>query len=250
MDPVRAFDEAARGVELRLAELRRLLAGLESLTDAQQAQMAALLPSLETVSAATLALRNEVLNAPAAPMGFVERGYESLPAGFAPTEWTTETYVTPVTAAWGQEFQPKPGGDVTVDSLFEESDTPPEVVLPMDADLAGLFLDLTPVYESDPRLLTGRDASGDWCVIIDDRPDSFASVMVFRTEAERGAWLGRVYASTLRPGDEMPSLENQQDSDLDEGDPTSRVPVTPLVPVRPGSAGRTLAEALEEPRNP
>ncbi len=243
MDSIRDFDDAARSVELRLAELRRLLAGLDSLTDDQQTRLGALLPALESLGAATLALRNDILDAPEIPPSFVERGYESLPAGFTPSEWSTETYVTPVTSAWGQQFLPKPGGEVTVDSLFEERETPPEILLPLDADLAGLFLDLKPVYENQPGLLTGRDASGDWCVIIDDRPERAPVLMVFPTEAERGAWLGRVWASTLG----QPEGEDNLD---DEGNPTSRVPVLPLPPATPVGAARTLADALEDPRNP
>jgi hypothetical protein len=206
MDGAREFDEAARSVELRLAELRRLLVGLDTLTDDQQARLAALLGPLESLGASVLELRNDILNAPEIPPSFVERGYESLPAGFTPSEWSTETYVTPVTPAWGQQFLPKPGGEITVDSLFEERETPPEILLPLDADLGGLFLELQPVYESQPTLLTGRDASGDWCVIIDDRPERAPVLIVFPTEAERGAWLGRVWASTLGQSRSCPRL--------------------------------------------
>lgn len=242
MDSLRAFDEAARGVELRLAELRRLLAGQELLAEEQQAQLDTLLPTLEAVSHAALTLRNDLLEAPETPQGFVERGYESLPSGFDPTGWTTETYVTPVTAAWGQQFAEKPGGEITVDSLFDGSESPAEITLPMDAELNYRFSELTRVYENDTRLLTGRDASGDWCLIVDDRPERAPTVMAFQTEAERGAWLGRVYANTMRPDDE--------NRNLDEGDPTSRVPLQPIPPATPVGAGRTLAAALEEPRNP
>jgi hypothetical protein len=220
MDGAREFDEAARSVELRLGELRRLLVGLDTLTDDQQTRLMALLGPLESLGTSVLALRNDILNAPEIPPSFVERGYESLPAGFTPSEWSTETYVTPVTPAWGQQFLPKPGGEITVDSLFEERPAPPEILLPLDADLEGLFLNLQPVYEAQPGLLTGRDASGDWCVILDDRPEQAPTLLVFATEAERAAWLGRVWASTL----------GQPESDEN----------TP----------RTLADALEDPRNP
>jgi hypothetical protein len=240
MDGAREFDEAARSVELRLAELRRLLAGLDTLTDDQQARLGALLGPLESLGASVLALRNDILDAPEIPQSFVERGYESLPAGFTPSEWSTETYVTPVTAAWGQQFLPKPGGEVTVDNLFEERETPPQIPLPFDVDLSGLFLELRPV---DRNTLTGRDASGDWCVIIDDRPEIAPTLLVFSTEAERGAWLGRVWASTL-------GQPESDENNLDEGNPTSRVPVLPTPPATPVGAARTLADALEDPRNP
>jgi hypothetical protein len=114
MDAAHQFDEAARGVEVRLAELRRLLAGLE-LTGEQQERIALLLPTLSDLGEMILSVRNELLGAPDGPTF----GYERLPEGFTPTDWTTETYVTPVTSAWGKEFAPKPGGEITVDSLFE-----------------------------------------------------------------------------------------------------------------------------------
>ncbi|MGC4042907.1 MAG: hypothetical protein QM758_03815 [Armatimonas sp.] len=242
MDSLRAFDDAARNVELRLAELRRLLAGVDNLSEEQQKQLDFMLPTLEAVGNSALALRNELLNAPETPQSFVERGYESLPAGFDPTGWTTETYVTPVTAAWGQQFAEKPGGEVTVDSLFEARAIPAQVQLPLDADLSSLLVDLEKILD-EPMLFTGRNALGEWCVVRYDR--SFGTMLVFRTEAERGVWLGRAYASTLKP-----DADENRDNNLDEGDPTSRVPLQPIPPATPVGAGRTLAEALEEPRNP
>jgi hypothetical protein len=128
MDAGRSFDESARGAELRLAELRRLLSGSIELTQEQESALAALTETLAGVERDALALRNAVLNAPEAPQSFVERVYERLPEGFDPSGWSTETYVTPVTAAWGKEFAEKPGGEITVDSLFEGADAPDEGV--------------------------------------------------------------------------------------------------------------------------
>ena len=128
MDAGRLFDESARGAELRLAELRRLLSGSIELTPEQESALAALTETLAGVERDALALRNSVLNAPEAPPGFVERVYERLPEGFDPSGWSTETYVTPVTAAWGTQFAEKPGGEITVDSLFEGADAPDEGV--------------------------------------------------------------------------------------------------------------------------
>ena len=73
MDAGRSFDESARGAELRLAELRRLLSGSVELTPEQESALATLTETLAGVEQGALALRNSVLNAPEAPAGFVEK---------------------------------------------------------------------------------------------------------------------------------------------------------------------------------
>ena len=57
MDAGRSFDESARGAELRLAELRRLLSGSIELTPEQEAALAALTETLAGVEQGALALR-------------------------------------------------------------------------------------------------------------------------------------------------------------------------------------------------
>ena len=126
-------------------------------------------------------------------------------------------------------------------------DDPVERTLPMSADLPALFTELSPVYESDATLLTGRDAAKNWCVIVDDRPAQAPTLKAFPTESERGAWLGRVYVSALGIPEESAPGESE---DLDEGGPSARVPVSVPPPTKPGGDERTFDESLAPPRNP
>lgn len=130
----------------------------------------------------------------------------------------------------------------------------------MSADLSALFTELARVYQNEPTLLTARDSSGAWYVIVDDRPSQKPTVVAFPTDAERDAWLGRVYASalTIPEEDELGELarylssgsQEGRNENLDEGGPSAgvRVPVPP--PTKPGGGERAFDDALAEPRSP
>lgn len=132
-----------------------------------------------------------------------------------------------------------------VDRLLEtEHPEPEEQVLSRTSDLSRLFPDRRRCYPGDDRLWTTQIGDA-WLLIIDQRAEGEAPrVLTFASEADRGAWLGRVYEAAL-------SESPHEDDRPEDEDGSSRVPAPPTAPppARPGGAERTVEEALAAPRN-